>query len=194
MSIQYPAPGFELATFWLRVSSLNQTRAPPLHLLYKVRLVIINHFFYLLLPGRLSDSVEERCLCPRSRVRGLARLKLCQVRGHEDSFVRPPTLLVQLAHLFPLYSDDLRRPHAERQVVQNVLRLFWRSEHLRFGFCSVQHLLMLLMLYDRFWHFWTWGRCSVWSSWKNYKWVTSRRYIETSGNVTFIGPNWERFR
>ena len=31
MSIQYPAPGFELTTFWLQVSSLNQkTRAPAL--------------------------------------------------------------------------------------------------------------------------------------------------------------------
>ena len=37
MSIQYPAPGFKLTTFWLWVSSLNHwTRAPALILFLSV--------------------------------------------------------------------------------------------------------------------------------------------------------------
>ena len=37
MSFQYPAPGFKLTTFWLRVSSLNQWPGlPPLYLIFSL--------------------------------------------------------------------------------------------------------------------------------------------------------------
>ena len=56
MSFQYPAPGFKLTTFWLRVSSLNQWPGlPPLYLIFSLVVEMNINFFRL---GLWSPQVE----------------------------------------------------------------------------------------------------------------------------------------